>query len=257
MKYALVDGQRQEPQPGLSGICPNCTWPMVAKCGDINIWHWAHRGGRICDPWWEQETKWHRAWKEEFPNEWHECRHQADNGEWHIADVKTDKGWVLEFQHSHIHPEERRARNAFYEKLVWVVNGLRRKTDQTQFFNALQNGRAITPLIVRISFHDEVRLLRDWAGSSAPVFFDFGEKFQLMLLLPHSPDGGAYIGPCSRANIIQIYRNGTTQQALNFENFLKDWPKTISDYNSSLRTQSQNQFIPRIYNRRLRQTPRL
>jgi hypothetical protein len=33
MKFALVDGQRQEAQPRLSGKCPACEHPMIARCG--------------------------------------------------------------------------------------------------------------------------------------------------------------------------------------------------------------------------------
>ena len=106
MKFADVNGERREAQPGFQGTCPWCSQPMVAKCGEFNIWHWAHQGRRVCDPWWENETEWHRAWKGEFPVNWQEVIHQAENGEKHIADVKTDQGWVIEFQHSRIKPEE-------------------------------------------------------------------------------------------------------------------------------------------------------
>ena len=78
MKFALVDGQRLEAQPHLSGVCRTCGRPVVAKCGEIRIWHWAHQGERLCDPWGENETEWHRAWKGRFPESWQEVVHQAD-----------------------------------------------------------------------------------------------------------------------------------------------------------------------------------
>ena len=134
MKYALTNEERREAQPGLSGKCPGCDNPVVAKCGEVKVWHWAHHGRRICDPWWENETEWHRTWKNYFPADWQERVHFASNGEKHIADVKTDKDWVLEFQYSHLKPEERRARSIFYQKLVWVVNGTRRPRFKAQFF---------------------------------------------------------------------------------------------------------------------------
>lgn len=140
MKFALVNGERQEAQPSLSGKCPICGDPMVAKCGEVKIWHWAHQGTRTCDPWSENETEWHRDWKEQFPLHWQEFVQRAENGERHIADVKTDGGWVIEFQYSYLRPDERRSRNAFYGKLVWVVNGVRRKRDQVQFVNAWNEG---------------------------------------------------------------------------------------------------------------------
>ena len=149
MKFALVNKQREEAQPGLTGECISCGHQMTAKCGEVKIWHWAHRGKKPCDPWKENETDWHRAWKGKFPKENQECVHYADDGEKHVADVKTGQGWVLEFQHSHIHPDERRVRTAFYKKLVWVVNGLRRKRDQEQFFDALREIASLnsSPLI--------------------------------------------------------------------------------------------------------------
>src|SRR5687767_1129096 len=177
MKFALLEGQRQEARPNLSGRCPSCERPMVAKCGEERTWHWAHQGSRICDSWWENETEWHRAWKGKFPISWQEVIHSGENGEKHIADVKTDHGWVIEFQHSYLKPEERRARNAFYPKLAWVVDGTRRKRDRSQFLKAWQDGVAVgknSP--VRMVHVDESVLLREWADSQGPTFFDFGEE---------------------------------------------------------------------------------
>ena len=51
------------------------------------------KGRRFCDPWWENETEWHRAWKDQFPADWQEIVHHAEDGEKHIADVKTDR-WL-------------------------------------------------------------------------------------------------------------------------------------------------------------------
>ena len=127
MKFAIVDGKKVEATPGARGLCPSCISEMIAKCSPEKkrVWHWAHKGKRSCDPWWENETEWHRAWKGYFPDDWQEVVHRAENGEKHIADVKTDQGWVLEFQHSYLKSEERYSREAFYRKLVWVVDGTR------------------------------------------------------------------------------------------------------------------------------------
>lgn len=146
-KYSLVDGQRQEAQPSLSGRCQVCDAPMAAKCGKIKVWHWAHLSKLNCDSWWENKTEWHRAWQGQFPLDWQEIVHTAKSGEKHIADVKTDQGWVLEFQHSPIDPEERQSRNNFYQQVVWVVDGTSRKRDEAQFFKALNNGIQIVPKV--------------------------------------------------------------------------------------------------------------
>src|SRR4051812_12757131 len=79
MKFALVAGERREAQPGLSGICEGCTAAMIAKCGTLKVWHWAHRSAVVCDHWWESETAWHRGWKNLFPESWQEFVHRADD----------------------------------------------------------------------------------------------------------------------------------------------------------------------------------
>src|SRR5262245_42422949 len=214
MKFGLVNGQRQEAQPDLSGKCPICDHPMVAKCGEVRTWHWAHRGRSHCDTWWENETEWHRHWKGQFPVDWQEVVHRAETGEKHIADVKTDRGWVIEFQHSPLKPEERRSREDFYPKLIWVVDATRRKRDGKQFFEALNNGARIPGelLIVQVR-SDECALLREWAGSPVPIFFDFGSEQVLSWLIAGRPNGWAYVGPVSRANFIEMHRGGVTQTA--------------------------------------------
>lgn len=59
MKFVLVNDQRHEAAPGLSGRCLSCDQAMVSKCGNVKVWHWAHKGRRMCDLWWENETEWH------------------------------------------------------------------------------------------------------------------------------------------------------------------------------------------------------
>ena len=85
--------------------------------------HWAHNASRNCDPWWENETAWHREWKSHFPEECREVSHTAPDGEIHRADIKTPTGIVIEVQHSTMTDRERESREKFYENLVWIVDG--------------------------------------------------------------------------------------------------------------------------------------
>lgn len=236
MKFSLINGRRQEAQPGLSGKCPICDLATVAKCGEIKIWHWAHKGRRTCDAWWENETEWHRAWKGSFPEGWQEIVHKAENGEKHIADIKTDQGWVIEFQYSYIKPEERRSRNAFYPKLAWVVNGTRRKRDVQQFKNALNRSIGVgSHSQIRKILSGECAILKEWGSSNVPVFFDFGAGPSLWWLLKGAPDGSAYVAPFSRRDFIQIHLGGATQQARDFEGFVNDISRLVSEYELHLR----------------------
>jgi len=220
MRFALVNDNKTEAYKGAKGICPSCGSELIAKCGEVKINHWAHKGNRNCDLWWENETEWHRAWKGHFPIERQEVVQFDENGEKHIADVRTEKGWVLEFQHSYIKPEERRSRTAFYPKLIWVVDGLRRKRDKTQFQKVIEEGTTV-PLrninIYRVSFPEESKLLKEWLDCGVPVFFDFQElKYsRLWFLLPNISNNKAYLIPFSSDEFIKLHINDGFNEIVN------------------------------------------
>jgi len=109
MRFALSNDKHIEVTKRAKGICPCCGNDLVAKCGEINIHHWSHK--KQCDDHCrENETEWHRNWKNKFPKEWQEVIQKDESSERHIADVKTPDDCVIEFQHSAIKPEERRPR---------------------------------------------------------------------------------------------------------------------------------------------------
>ncbi|MBN8609165.1 MAG: hypothetical protein J0L92_01170 [Deltaproteobacteria bacterium] len=118
MRLAVQLGSRVEATPGGRAACPGCAEPVVAKCGELVTWHWAHASGRTdCDPWWEPETPWHREWKSHAPLE----RQEVVRGS-HRADVVLPDGYVIELQHSPISPEEIREREAFYGRMAWLFD---------------------------------------------------------------------------------------------------------------------------------------
>ena len=219
MKLANIDGQRRDAQPGLSGECPVCGATTIPRCGEKNIWHWAHKGKRKCDVWWENETEWHRNWKNHFPVEWQEIVRHADDGEKHIADVKTDQDLVIEFQHSYMNPDERRSREAFYGDMVWIIDGLRRKNDRKQFTEAVRDKRWVLQDLLLVTLRQyDCRIVDEWSSSRVPVFFDFGEEafdfdeqFQpcgLWLLIPTGFDHIAYLAMVGKEDFIDWHRKG-------------------------------------------------
>jgi len=233
MKFALVNGQREVARPNLSGKCPVCGHSMVAKCGEVRIWHWAHKGKRQCDAWWENETEWHRHWKDRFPVQWQEVVHTGEDGEKHIADVKTDEGWVIEFQHSYLNPEERRSRDNFYPKLVWVVDGTRRTNDRKQFSKVLKEGKRVgdSP-VVHIHWWEECRLLREWSDSNKHIFFDFGGG-GLYWLFFKMGNRKVYVAPLYNTGFIESHSEG------NFRELVKHLQGFVKNY---LRAQSLKQI---------------
>lgn len=237
MKFALVNGKKVEATKGANGLCPSCGSELIAKCGETKVHHWAHKWKRDCDPWWENETLWHSSWKGNFPVDWQEVTHTDEvSGEKHRADVKTQTGWVLEFQHSFLNPEERRSRNAFYSKLVWVVNGARLKTDKPRFETAINEGALVInnpPIqIVRVFFPDECRLLKEWHDSNALIFFDFQEtkdptQSQLWFLFPKIVANEAYLWPFPRQWFIETHNQNKFDEL--YENTIIPIHKELND----------------------------
>jgi competence protein CoiA len=219
MQYAIVDGIRMKAAKQLKGKCEHCGSEMIPKCGINKIDHWAHKGNRNCDPWWENETQWHRAWKNNFPTAWQEIILLDEaTGEKHIADVRTEYGLVIEFQHSHIEPDERAKREIFYNNMVWIVDGTRLKRDYPRFLKGKQSFRSTNRRgVFLVDFPDEC-FPAAWIGGSVPVIFDFKGtetdgglkdwKHHLYYLYPKSNSGESVVAIISREPLIKSIITG-------------------------------------------------
>lgn len=215
MRYVLVGGQRVEAYAGGRGMCRLCNGEVIAKCGTRRVAPWAHRGMRDCDIWAEKETEWHRAWKNNFPAEWQEfIQHDRQFEEKHIADVRTQHGLVIEFQHSHLDPRERAARERFYGNMVWVVDGARLQRDYPRFNRGKDHLRRTNMQgHFLLAFPDEC-FPAMWLDSSVPVIFDFGvvdegqppNEFRATLwcLLPGRVEGSAVVVGISREQFVTV-----------------------------------------------------
>jgi len=218
MKFALVNGDKTEARPGLRGTCVNCQSDTIAKCGTVKIRHWAHKSKVPCDPWWENETEWHRAWKNQYPAEWQEKIHiDSTTGEKHIADIKTVDDLIIEFQHSAIHPNEIKSREAFYKNMAWVVDGTRLKKDYPRFCKAFGDLKdTLVEDFFRLFFPNEY-LPQSWLESSKPVYFDFqgitplnepdDMRASLWCLLPGRVDQCAIVASISKKQFIDFSSN--------------------------------------------------
>lgn len=215
MKFAFVGGEKSEATKGAIGVCPSCGAELVPRCGEIKINHWAHRGRRKCDPWWENETDWHRSWKNNFPKEWQEVIHtDNESGEHHIADVKTSSDWVLEFQHSPLKREERASRNKFYPKLAWIVDGTKRKRDKPSFNRILDEYglKSDDPRFRVVMGQDDCRLIEEWHECESYVFLDFQDtddkdRTILWYLFPRIANNEACLWPIQKDVFIELHKN--------------------------------------------------
>lgn len=181
MLFALNEnGERITALKGRKATCPLCTSPVLAKCGEIVTWHWAHVSSHDCDPWAEPDNKWHRSWQLKFPPEWAEV---VLGG--HRADLKTPNGLVIELQHSGISPSEIREREEFYGQMIWLFDSMAFES-RLEFY---EQGDFVNPWIpaswnLLLAKHDvrrEARCRFFWAAPRktyeacrAPIFFDLG-----------------------------------------------------------------------------------
>ena len=174
MRFALVNNEKVEARKGLKGLCPLCRNDVTAKCGNWRINHWAHKANYNCDSWWENETEWHRAWKNEYPKEWQEIALSAPTGEKHFADVHTDLKLTIEFQNSSISSEERATRELFYGQMIWVVNCNNRARDYARLIKAKAKDLIQTNVKgFHLTINPENCFPATWLDRKVPVAFDF------------------------------------------------------------------------------------
>lgn len=114
-------GKRISPRPGGRGGCPFCKSEVIAKCGEIKTWHWAHKSLITCDSWGEPEGDWHYGWKKLAGLDNTEITIEKD-GKRHRADIIIE-GLVIELQHSPLPVPEVREREEFYGNMMWVLDG--------------------------------------------------------------------------------------------------------------------------------------
>ena len=120
MIYAIRDSQKITATPGQTAECPCCNTEVISKCGDINIWHWAHKAKEnACI--YKDETNWHREMKSLFDPDMVEIRVENQNGV-AIADVLLPDGTAIEFQHSAIDIDTIQRRKLIHKKIIWVFD---------------------------------------------------------------------------------------------------------------------------------------
>lgn len=258
MRFAIVNNKLCEAAPKLSALCPGCAQPVIAKCGTQKIHHWAHKKNKNCDNWWEPETQWHREWKNHFPKEWQEkFLLDTSSGEKHIADVQTEQGFIIEFQHSKIEIGEKLSREKFYKNMLWVVDGTRLKNDFPKFLKGTKKFREVylhSEVKKDIFYldHPEDYFPINWVNSTVPVIFDFlgnqqlpsveDEKKHLYCLFHHRIRRSAVIAKIKRKTFVESIKNGQWHNRAMA--FLEDLLNEDQIFQKSL--PPQNQIINRV-----------
>lgn len=115
-------------QPGARATCYRCNETLIAKCGDIVRWHWAHLGDAICTG--DQlEGAWHKAWKAWAVAELGAAT-EVKMGR-HRADIVTLDGTIVELQSSYLDANEIAKRERQYgDRLIWLYRWLPGRWDR-------------------------------------------------------------------------------------------------------------------------------
>src|SRR3990167_972111 len=124
MLYAINPlAAKIQASPKEVGHCPQCKELMTPKCGEINIWHWAHQPGSVCPAARYGMTEWHLKWQQRFKPEEIEIL-VTFGGITHIADVIVNNPGsssekhklVMEFQRQAMPVEVMEEREMFWRR---------------------------------------------------------------------------------------------------------------------------------------------
>lgn len=128
MYIALENNTRVRPSKELRrATCMCCNEAVIAKTGEVMIWHWAHSSTSDCQQ--KGKGEWHYWWQDKLSLDEVEVR---DN-KWpnNIADIcivdnRLPDGYlVVELQESPISRDTVRARNEAYKHVMWETeNGI-------------------------------------------------------------------------------------------------------------------------------------
>lgn len=161
--YARKEDRMIEAAPGQRAECPHCRAEVLAKCGTVMVWHWAHVSIFDCDSWSEGETAWHMNWKRQFPQE---CREISVGS--HRADVLVKGKTIYEFQSKSLPTPDMLERERYYRRLGYVYFWV---------FNLSEKARHFS---LRKSFSDghwSFRWYHGWKrldGIAKPFYLDLG-----------------------------------------------------------------------------------
>ena len=111
-------------------LCPECGAPLVARRGEVVVWHWAHapnKAHRASCAW--EESSWHLRWKQAFHQyEGYEVEFAVNvGGKKYVLDAyRARDGRVREFVHS-LSPsyaaKHQALARAYPGKVSWLFDG--------------------------------------------------------------------------------------------------------------------------------------
>ena len=114
------------PSKGIHGFCIDCGEEVISKCGTIVSHHFAHTINSNCgSKYHDNKSEWHQEWQHTvvpaIPGKNVEVTISLNNAI-KRADLISNSGYIVEFQHSPLSIPERLDREQHYKKMIWVVH---------------------------------------------------------------------------------------------------------------------------------------
>lgn len=194
---SLYDKFGNSPTKGASSVDYDDE-PLVAKCGEIKVHHWARKTADP-DTWHEPETQWHLEWKSHFNKKDTEQVITVD-GMRHRMDARMfvdDRQVVIEFQHSHISPQEIRERERGYGNMVWIFDCNGKWEDGDSYY--------IGGEVVRISWK---RPRQSILYCNQPVMLENSGVVWQVVAMPEYKNDYWYAVPCRKEQMTQTLSSG-------------------------------------------------
>jgi hypothetical protein len=157
--------------------CPECGEDLIAKRGDVIVWHWAHRphaDGRTTCP--HEESAWHLLMKrtyQTFPG-WEAEVPIEVNGQTYRADAMNPRtGAIREFVHSL--SEHYRAKHLALKAggfdVLWIMDGERFASRRRRHVGDRGISRLLKPVAYQMArqlgavVHHQGQLYAEWRGN--------------------------------------------------------------------------------------------
>jgi len=197
-----------------AAVCPECKESLIPKCGDIKIWHWAHKHESNC--WYSAHpmTLFHLAWQDLALKQGYdvEVNFKDDSGKIiHRADILTKDNRIIEIQHSDISSKEMIQRSEFYKSkqlpVDWIIDDNKRYKEKNFCLTSCLHPttKQIQPQIFNKKIPRKYSCLFDDEKTKyGKVIMDFGglssDPLTHKLFLIHNLYHPRYIVKCNRVS---------------------------------------------------------
>lgn len=151
--------------------CIGCKSIIFPKRGQMKVHHYAHAPNTTCNITRDHDCKtdWHMMWQNIAKPDYIEVIIKKGIN-YHIADITNNK-LVIEIQHSPISSSDIAIREAFYDNMIWILDG-RPTVDEN---NVIQE-KVKTVFYISDNYQIVTGTLNFWNSMTKKKYIDTGER---------------------------------------------------------------------------------